>query len=290
MSSLLQYINQAETDHIALGHFNVSTIEACWAIIDTAKKLNQPVVIGVSEGERDFIGIKVIAATIKAIRDDYQHPIFLNADHTYSLDRIKEVVAAGYDSVIFDGAKLSLEENIIQTKAVVDYVKSTAPHMLVEAELGYIGTSSALLDKLPEGASLTLDAMPTGEDARHFVQSTGVDLLAPAVGNIHGMLKDIPNPKLHIDRIREIRQQGGVPLVLHGDSGISNEDFIQAIQAGISMIHINTEIRQAWRRALDTVFTESPDEVAPYKLLTPAQLAIAQVVESRLNLYTGKSQ
>ena len=290
MSTLIQHIQQAEKKGIALGHFNVSTIEAVWAIINTAKSLNQPIVIGVSEGERDFMGISVIAQAIKAIRRDTHYPIFLNADHTYSLDRVKEVVLAGFDSVIFDGAKLTQEENIRQTKQVVDYVKSTRPEMFVEAELGYIGTSSALLEELPEGALLSLESLPTGQNAHDFVIQTGVDMLAPAVGNIHGMLKNAPNPKLHIDRIKEIRQQGGVPLVLHGGSGISDADFTAAIKAGISLIHINTEIRKAWRQALLQELSQKPDEVAPYKLLKPAQEAISKVVKDRLLLYTHQSQ
>lgn len=289
MKSLIEYIHQAEQNQTALGHFNISTIDAFWAIFHTAKKLNQPAIIGVSEGERDFIGIEAVASLIKSTRDNYQYPVFLNADHTYSLEKIKLVVEAGFDSVIFDGAKLSQEDNITQTKQVVDYVKSVNPDILVEAELGYIGTSSALLDELPQGASLDESALPTGEDARHFVQSTGVDLLAPAVGNIHGMLKSAANPRLHIDRIREIRQTGGVPLVLHGGSGISDTDFTEAIKAGISLIHINTEIRKAWRVNLHQFLNDNPDEVAPYKILASAKEGIAQVVESRLRLYTHQN-
>lgn len=288
MLTLKQAIQQAEDNNIALGHFNISTIEAIWAIVESAVDLNQPIVVGVSEGERDFVGIKELRSIINDIRESTNHPIFLNADHTYSLDRIKEVVEAGYDSVIYDGAKLGVEENTKNTKEVVDYVKSVNPQILVEAELGYIGTSSALLDEIPENATTDSDGMPTGSDAKEFVQKTRVDLLSPAVGNIHGMLKNAQNPKLNIERIKEIRTQGGVSLVLHGGSGIADQDFVEAIQAGIAMVHINTEIRVAWRDGIRSVFDSNPDEVAPYKILKPAKEGMKQVITRRLKLFTNQ--
>lgn len=284
MNSLYEAIQYADENKIALGHFNISTVEALWAIYDAAKSLDQPIVIGVSEGERDFIGVEQTVALVKSIRDKYKYPIFLNADHTYSIERVKEAVEAGFDSVIIDGAKLSMEENIKLTKEAVELTKSINWKVLVEAELGYIGSSSKLLDEVPEDVMKA--AMPSGADARKFVQETGVDLLSPAVGNVHGMVKNAANPELHIDKIKEIRQEGGVPLVLHGGSGISDDNFTQAIGAGISMIHINTEIRKAWREATDSFLRDNPDEVAPYKILKPAKEAIQQVVTDRLKLYT----
>ena len=287
MQPLLQIIHETESNKIAIGHFNISTIDALWGIFHAAKKLDLPVVIGVSEGERDFVGIRQTVALVKSIREQYSYPIYLNADHTYSLERIKEVVEAGFDSVIFDGASLSKEENLTKTKEVVEYVKSINPEILVEAEIGYIGSSSKMLDEIPEGATASQDMMPTGEEVRIFVEKTGVDLLSPAVGNIHGMLKNSPNPELNIQRIQEIHDSAGVPLVLHGGSGISDQNFRDAIQAGISMIHINTEIRKAWRDATEKMLTDNHDEVAPYKILQPAMEAVEQVVEQRLKLFGG---
>lgn len=286
MQSLIEYLHQAEVNHTAIGHFNVSTIDAIWAIVNSAQKLSLPVVIGVSEGERDFIGIQPLRAIIDSIKASTSHPIFLNADHTYSLERVKEVVAANYDSVIYDGAKLSQADNICQTQAVVEYVKSQQPSILVEAELGYIGSSSKLLDAIPDQALVDSASMPTPEDARNFVQSTHVDLLAPAVGNIHGMLKNMPNPQLNIDLIRQIRQSAGIPLVLHGGSGISDPDFKAAIQAGISMVHINTEIRLAWKQGLQSSLEDQGEEVAPYKLLALSQEKMTTVITNRLELFS----
>lgn len=288
MKSLFETIKEAQDNKYALGHFNVSTLDAVWGIVNAAKKLDLPVVIGVSEGERDFMGVSQVAAIVKSIREDQQYPVYLNADHTYSLERVKEVVAAGYDSVIFDGAELSHQENIKKTKEVVQYVKSVRWQMLVEAEIGYIGKSSALLNEIPANAAITEDSMPTAAEAGEFVQKTGVDLIAPAVGNIHGMLKNAPNPNLSISRIREIHEATSAPIVLHGGSGVSDQDFKDAIAAGVSYIHINTEIRRAWRDGIKKTLEAKPDEVAPYKLLLEAQTGLSRVVEERLKLFSRR--
>jgi fructose-bisphosphate aldolase class II len=284
MKSLKEIILEAESRKAAIGHFNISDLAGLKGILAAAAELNAPIIIGLSEGERGFVGVKNAAALINACRAEYNIPIYLNADHTYSMGKIKEAVAAGFDAVIFDGAKLSLEENIARTKEVVEYVRSVRPEVIIEGELGYIGTSSEVLSAMPKGASIE-GSLTRPEDAARFVKETGVDFLAPAVGNIHGMFKDIPEPRLDIKRITEIRQAAGVPLVLHGGSGTRDEDFISAIEAGISLIHINTEIRVAWRKGLEQALREQPDEVAPYKLLASSVEDIRAAVSSRLRLF-----
>ena len=285
MKTLKETIQEAEEKKVAIGHFNISNIEALWGIFRAAQSLELPVIIGVSEGERDFVGVRQAAALVKSIREEYSYPIFLNADHSYSFDRVKEAIDAGFDSVIFDGAKLPMEENIAITKQCVEYAVVSGRDVLVEAELGYIGTSSKILDEVPEG--VTLDQLTTPEDAKRFVEETGVDLFSPSVGNIHGMLKGVSNPKLNIERIKEVREAAGVPLVLHGGSGIVDSNFTEAIAAGISLIHINTEIRIAYRDAVKKSLEENPDEIAPYRLMKPSVEAVQGVVEKRLRLFSG---
>lgn len=285
MKTLHEYIQDAEANKVAIGHFNISNIEGLWAIFNSGKKLNVPIIIGVSEGERDFIGVRQVAALVKSLREEFGHPIFLNADHTYSVDRVKEVIDAGFDSVIFDGAKLSFEENVAMTKACVDYARGSSRDVLVEAELGYIGQSSKILDEVPEGVDLSETSLTKPEQAKEFVEKTGVDLLAPAVGNFHGMLRGGSDPKLNIERIAELRQAAGIPLVLHGGSGNSSDDFAKAIDAGISIVHINTEIRLAYRDALKLFLQENPDEVAPYKIMKSAVSAMEKVVEEKLRIF-----
>lgn len=129
---LIDIIKEAEIKKIAIGHFNISDTEMLKGIFSLAQKLNTPVIIGVSEGERDFIGVRQIVALVKSLREEYDYPIFLNADHTYSFEKVKEAVDVGYDAVIFDGAQLSFEENIKITKKCVEYAKSVNPNIVVE--------------------------------------------------------------------------------------------------------------------------------------------------------------
>lgn len=280
MKTLKQYILEAKEKGVAVGHFNVSNLEALHAIYESAKKLNVPVIIGVSEGERSFFGVDEVVAVVRTLREKDGFPIFLNADHSYSFEKVKEAIDAGFDSVIFDGAKLSLEENIAETKRCVEYAKNCGREVLVEAELGYIGQSSKVLDGIPQGIELT-----SVEDAKKFVEESGIDLFAPAVGNIHGMLRDVPNPKLNIERIREISAATNKPLVLHGASGNSKEDIQEAIKNGVAVVHINTEIRVAFKEGLEESLKNNKDEVAPYKFEALAQNMVMEVVSEKLSLF-----
>jgi fructose-bisphosphate aldolase class II len=287
MQTLREFIAEAAGRKLAVGHFNVSNIEGFWAIVRAAKELNLPVIIGVSEGERDFIGVPQIVALVKSYREETGQAVFLNADHTYSFERVKEAIDAGFDAVIFDGARLSLEENIKLTKQGVEYAKNKNPNILVEGELGYIGTSSKILTEIPTGIDLSAGSLTHPEEAVRFVTETGVDLLAPAVGNIHGMLKDHPDPRLNIERVGEIASAVNVPLVLHGASGNSEEDIRAVIKAGVAVVHINTELRVAFRDAVRFFLQENPDEVAPYKIMKGAVTAMQKVVEKKLRLFAN---
>lgn len=287
MKTLRQTVEDARQKKVAVGHFNISNLEALWGIFKAAQSLDLPVIIGVSEGERDFVGVKQAVALVKSIREEYNYPIYLNADHTYSFDRVKEAIDAGFDSVIVDGAKISFEENVKLTKQCVEYARASGREVLVEAELGYIGQSSKVLDELPEGVVLDEKSLTDPAKAKEFVELTGVDMLAPAVGNFHGMLRGGVDPKLNIERVKEIEDAVGIPLVLHGGSGNSEDDFKQAIANGIAIVHINTEIRVAYVNALKMSLQENPDEVAPYKILKPSVKAVQDVVISKLRFFNN---
>ncbi len=285
MDTLRECITEAATKKVALGHFNISNLEMLHAIADTARELSVPVIIGVSEGERSFIGVKEAVALVRAIREEYGAPIFLNADHSYSFEKVKEAVDAGFDSVIFDGTELSFEENIKVTKQCVAYARASGRDVVVEGELGFIGKSSKILDELPAGVKIAEEFLTKSEDAARFVKETGVDLLAPAVGNVHGMLRGGVDPALHLDLVKKIGEVAGVPLVLHGGSGNSAADVRGAIEAGVRIVHINTEIRLAYQKALALSLQENPEEIAPYKFLKPAVLAVQKVVEEKLKIF-----
>ncbi len=285
MKTLKEIIQEAQNNKIAIGHFNVSDIAGLKAVFAAAQEVQAPIIIGVSEGEREFIGVRQIAALVKSLCEEFDYPIFLDADHTHSLEKLKEVVEAGFDAAVFDGSKFTFEENIKKTKEAVEYVKSVNPNFLIEGEVGYIGSGSVLLQEIPAGAAIKPEDLTKPEEASQFVKSTGVDLFAPAVGNLHGMLTNSPNPKLDIQRISEIKKAVNVPLVLHGGSGISDEDFMRAIKAGISIIHINTELRLAWRKGLEESLSKNPNEIAPYKLLPGVVESVKEVVANRLKLF-----
>lgn len=287
MTSLRDIIGESVKKGVAIGHFNASTLDGVWAIADAAQEVGVPVIVGVSEGEREYVGVREAAAVIKSIRESRGQNIFLNADHTYSFDKVQEAIDAGFDAVIFDGAQLSLEENIATTKKCVAYARSTGRDIIVEGEIGFIGTSSKILDEIPAGAVVGEDQMTKPEDAARFVKETGVDMLAPAVGNIHGVVKG-GDPALNISRIKNIHAAVNVPLVLHGASGNSADDIEKAIKAGIALVHVNTELRMAYRSGLMKSLSENSEELSPYKYLKPAKLAMQKVVEEKLRLFSGK--
>lgn len=279
MKTLREYLIWAEERRVALGHFNISDSEGFKAVVEAAQELRAPVIIGVSEGERDFIGLEEVVSLVKTARDN-NLPVFLNADHTYSVEKAKRAINAGVDSIIIDEAGKSYEKNVKLTKEVVDYVRNKNTGTVVEGELGFIGQSSKMLDKLPEGVSEKTQTNP--QEAAKFVLETDIDLLAPSVGNIHGMVKT-GNPKLNIELIKSIKNAVKVPLVLHGGSGVSDSDFIKAIEAGIRIIHINTELRAAYREGIEEGIKSG--EIAPYKFLAEGVAEMKKVVREKLKLF-----
>jgi fructose-bisphosphate aldolase class II len=287
MKTLHEVLAEADRRRVVIGHFNISDLVALKAVVAAARELSVPVLVGVSEGEREFIGVRQVAALVRSIRDESGHPIFLNADHTHSLAKAEQAARAGFDEILVDGSTLPVEENAKQTRKAVEAIKSIDPAILVEGEVGYIGTSSEILEKVPEGTGTLTEP----EEARQFVESTGVDVLAPAVGNMHGLLESMVHgeaqKRLDIPRIGEIKKAAGVFLTLHGGSGTNDEDFRKAIKAGINIVHINTPLRLAWRNGIEAALTEKPDAVAPYKILPGAVEAVRMVVQARLQLFNS---
>ena len=274
-------IQAAEDKGIAVGHFNISDSNQFNAVLAAAEAVRLPVIIGASEGERKFIGVHNAAALVTSARSRGRE-VYMNADHTYSIELVKEAIDAGYDAVIFDGSHLSMEENIEQTRACVAYARASGRDVLVEGEIGRIGTSSKLLDAPPDDIDSVLT---TADEAARFVRETGVDLLAPAVGTMHGRLKTGPMPRIDAKRIAEIRAAAGVSLVLHGGSGSTDEDFVAAVKAGIAIVHINTDIRIAYRKGIESGLAKDADEIAPYRFLAPGVEAVQKTTEKYLRLF-----
>lgn len=281
--ALRQYIKIANENQKAIGHFNFSTYDVAHSIIYAGKEMNVPVILGLSEGERDFVGIPQAAAFVKAIRENVYDKVFLNADHTYSYERVVEAVEAGFDMVIYDGAGKEIKENIELAKKCKEFIDdfNTANNkdVIFECELGYIGTSSKVMTELPQGLVMT-----TAGDAKIFSDEVKPDCLAPAIGNVHGMLKDMPDPNLDEKRCGEIYNETKLPLVLHGASGNSKEDIQACIKNGVAIVHVNTEIRVSYKNALKKYVVES-EEVAPYKYMKSVQDAVKETVKEKLRIF-----
>lgn len=285
MKSLLNILEQADTDHVAIGHFNISDLVALKASFEAARDLTVPVIVGTSEGERQFMGVQQAAAVVKSLREEYDFPIFLNADHTHSLEAALEAAKAGYDWIVFDRSNLPFEQNVRETKSAVEAAKGIRPDILVEGEIGDIGSGSEI-HELAASTRLTTPA-----EAKQFVAETRVDTLAPAVGNAHGMTKVMAagetRKRLNIERIKEIKDATKIFLTLHGGSGTDDSDFKAAIAAGITVVHINTELRLAWRRGFDSALAKQPEEIVPYKILPHVVEPMKEVVKERLALFSS---
>jgi fructose-bisphosphate aldolase class II len=288
MRTLREALADAKAGGYAIPHFNVTDLAQLHAVARVAKELDTPILVGTSEGERTYIGAERAVALIRSYREEGIQ-LYLNADHTHSVEKIEEAARAGYDEVLFDGGALSWEDNVLMTTAAVQLARSINPDIIVEGELGYIGNGSSLLDVLPEGAALTAESMTSVEQAIAFVQSTGIDMLAPAVGNIHGMLKNSPNPHLDIARIKAIADATSVPLVLHGGSGTPTEDLIAAVQNGIDVAHISTELRLAWRKGVEKGLADHPGEVNPAKVMGEAEDEVYEAALSRAKLFLRRT-
>jgi fructose-bisphosphate aldolase class II len=286
MADLRAALEKAQSERVAIAHFNVSDFLLTKAVVGAARETRRPVVIGVSEGERDFLGVKQIVALVAAYRQELDVPLFLNADHTHSLPRAIEAAKAGFDSVVFDLSALPFEDNLRQTREAVKVLKGIQPEIVIEGEIGDIGTGSAIRN-LEDASEKSLTSP---DEARQFLQATGIDVLAPAVGNMHGMSPDMAKgtakKRLNLERIAAIKDATRALLTLHGASGTNDEDLRAAISAGINLIHINTELRVAWRRGLEQGLRENPEEVVPYKVLPPALEAVKEAAVSRISLFS----
>jgi fructose-bisphosphate aldolase class II len=285
--TLRDVLKRSEKEGAALGHFNVSDQVLLKAVVAAAVETKLPVLIGASEGEREFFGARQLAALVNSERQESDVPMFLNADHTHSLAKALEAAKAGFDAVTIDFSALPFEENVAHTKETVQAIRAINPGILAEGEIGDIGTGSEIKETAQGDRKLS-----TPEEARQFVEATGIDNLAPAVGNMHGMLKSMVQGKakkhLDLERIAQIKKATGVFLTLHGGSGTDDEHFRKAIGAGINIIHINTELRVAWRESLAKSLARDANEVVPYKILRPVVDAVKQVVSSRLRLFHGQ--
>ena len=285
---LNDYLKDAKTNGYAIGHFNFSTADVLRGIVEACKESGAPaVMVGTSEGEARFVGMKEAVALIKVFREDLDFPVFLNADHFKSFEKCKEAVDVGYDSIIIDASKLPNEENIVLTKKVVDYARlhqnseGRSPNISVEGELGYLRGSSEVQKKI----EISLSDYSKPEEVSDFVLKTGVDRMAIVFGNIHGIVTE-QEEKLDIEHFKKIiTAVPNVFYVLHGASGLSDDDVRAAIKAGITNVHFNTELRVVYTEGIHKALHDKPDETTPYKYLGPAIDEIKKLVSRKIKLF-----
>lgn len=299
---MIEILKNAQIGKYAVGAFNFSTAEILKAIVLTAKELNSPVIVSTSEGEAEFFGMREAAALVGAWRAGLKIPIILSLDHGKSFEKIKKAVMAGYNAIHFDGSSLSYGENLKQTKMVVDFIrdfeKTFDKKIIVEGELGYLRGSSALHK---EALEIKPEDLTSPHQAKEFFEKTGIDLLAIAIGNAHGVFAK-GEERLDLKRLAEISaathfdredlnsQEYKGMLVLHGGSGIPAEDIKEAIRFGIVKININTELRVAYKEGLDKELEEKPTETTPYKILAPSLEEMKEVVRGKIKMFGSENK
>ena len=268
-------LQAARANGFCIGAFNVHTLEMLQAVVEAAEETESPLIIQSTAGTVKHLGPEYIAATATVAANRSKVPIALHLDHCTEFDLIVRCIRAGYTSVMIDASHEPFDENVRLTKQVVDVARAAGVN--VEAELGKVG---GVEDDIVVDDHEALLADP--DDCARFVELTGVQTLAPAVGTAHGLYKG--EPKIDFERIRRIAEKVDVPLVLHGGSGIPEEQVRRSVSLGIAKMNVATELRIAFSDAIKAVFAENPDENDPRKYMVPAKKAVKEVAIEKMRL------
>ena len=269
-------LEKARAGNYAVGAFNCNNMEIVQGIVAAATIENSPVIIQASQGAIKYAGLDYIVAMARLATEKSPVPIALHLDHGTSFDQVVQCIRAGFSSVMIDGSKFNLEENIALTRRVIDVAR--ACNVTVEGELGKItGTEDDIY--VSEKESMYTDP----EEAKYYVESTGVDALAIAIGTAHGQYKG--EPKLDLDRLSAITNLISTPIVLHGSSGVPDATIREAIKRGVCKVNIDTNIREAFMAAAKEVIIANPDEIDPRKMLGPGREALMEIVREKIRLF-----
>ena len=266
----------AQKNAYAVGAFNINNMEIVQAIGDAAKELKAPVILQASQGGIKYAGIEYISSLGKTAANLADGPVTLHLDHGTDFDQVMLCLRHGFSSVMIDGSRFPLEENIAFTKRVVEIARPLG--VSVEAELGKIGGTEDHIVVDERDATFT-----DPDEAERFVEETGVDSLAIAVGTAHGVYKG--EPKIDFDRIKAIREKVHVPLVLHGSSGVPYEALKKAISLGICKINIDTDLRISFTDGVRQVLENTPNEFDPRKILGPARDKMTETIKEKIKVF-----
>ena len=271
----------AQKNHYAVGAFNVENMEMVQAVVAAAEAENAPVILQTTPSTLKYADTSLFSAMAKAVAEKSFVPVAIHLDHGSSAELCEKAAKDGYTSLMIDGSKLPLQENIELAKKVVEMAKSYPVSPSVEAELGKLGGKEDDLE-VKEGE----DSCTDPEEAVEFVEKTGIDSLAVAIGTAHGFYKG--TPKLEFERLAEIRNKVSVPLVLHGSSGIPDEDVQKAISLGICKVNFATELRVAYSDAVKAYIAEDDSVYDPKKYGAVARDAVTALVRHRIRICMGK--
>lgn len=263
-------LEKAQKGGYAVPAFNIHNLETLQVVVEAAAEMKSPVILAGTPGTYSYGGVENIVGIVEALSKEHDIPLSLHLDHHEDFDDIKYKIDAGIRSAMIDGSHLSFEENVELVRKVVEL--SHRNDVSVEAELGRLGGAE---DDLVVDEKDTLYTNP--KQALEFVERTGIDSLAVAIGTAHGLYKN--EPKLDFDRLEEIRSIVSIPLVLHGASGLPDEDIQRAIRLGICKVNVATELKIAFSGALKEYFQENPDAEDPRKYMKPAKAAMKEVVK-----------
>lgn len=274
--TLREVLEAAENGGYAVGAFNANNMEIVQAIMQAAAAERSPVILQASQGAINYAGLEYIVAIVKTGARQTDVPVVLHLDHGTDFLQVMRCMRAGFSSVMFDGSRLPLAENMEITRKVAEIGRAVG--VSVEGELGKIGGTEDDIS-ISEKDALFTDPL----EAQQFVRETGIDALAVAIGTAHGPYKG--RPELDFPRLERIRELTGTSIVMHGASGVPDEDVRRGIERGIRKINIDTDLRQAFVRAMQGQMAENPDNIDPRKVLGPAREAMVKIVREKMRLF-----
>jgi fructose-bisphosphate aldolase class II len=275
-TTLKNVLAEASELNMAIGAFNTHNLEMVQAIVKAANNQKTPVIIQTSEGTAMYVGMKTLVAVCKSLADEYGVDVDLHLDHAKKWDNIREAVDAGFGSVMYDGSALPFKENVLGTKRVVEYAHAAGAS--VEAELGTVGGTE-------DGVVVDSDAVRLTEPSQavEFIDKTDIDALAVAIGTNHGQYKS----KTHInfEVLKSIYEVAKRPLVIHGGTGVSDEDIHHVIDLGIRKFNVGTELLVQWNRKSKELYDTNKENTSNRNNVIPALEAITKVVEYKISLF-----
>lgn len=275
-TSLNRVLKKADELNMAVGAFNTHSLEMLPAIISAAKEQGAPVIIQTSVGTANYVGHRNLVSVCESMSDQAGIDVVLHLDHAKEYQDIKEAIDAGYSSVMFDGSSLPLKENILKTQQIIEYAKKH--DVSVEAELGIVGGTE---DGVAASEAEVKYTDP--EEAVTFVQKTGIDALAVAIGTNHGQYKSKTN--INFERLKEIKETVDLPLVIHGGTGVKNEDVRKVIDLGIRKFNVGTELLVTWTKKSKELFGHTSENASLRNNVVPCIEAVNEVVQGKIKLF-----